>query len=88
MAGEPPPGAEHGIYCVGCCWLLMLLMFAVGTGSIAWMLGLGALMALEKNSPWGSTLAAPLGVALLAVALAVTVDRRVPGWSGCVKALA
>lgn len=71
-------GLAHGIYCVGCCWLLMLLMFAVGTGSIAWMLGLGAIMALEKNSPWGSTLAAPLGVALVATALGVAVHGALP----------
>ncbi|HEX2217379.1 MAG TPA: DUF2182 domain-containing protein [Gemmatimonadales bacterium] len=64
-------GWAHGIYCVGCCWLLMLLMFAVGTGSIGWMLALGALMALEKNSPWGRRLAAPLGVGLTLAAVGV-----------------
>jgi predicted metal-binding membrane protein len=62
-------GLAHGIHCVGCCWLLMLVMFAVGTGSIGWMLALGAVMALEKNSPWGRRLAAPLGLALVAVAV-------------------
>jgi predicted metal-binding membrane protein len=41
----------------------------VGTGSIGWMLALGAVMALEKNSPWGRRLAAPLGLALVAVAV-------------------
>jgi predicted metal-binding membrane protein len=64
-------GLAHGIYCVGCCWLLMLLMFAVGAGSIGWMLALGAVMALEKNSPWGRRLATPLGLALLALAVGV-----------------
>jgi predicted metal-binding membrane protein len=59
-------GAHHGLFCVGCCWALMLLMFAVGTGNLGWMLGLGAVMALEKNMPWGRKLSAPLGVALLA----------------------
>jgi len=43
----------------------MLLMFVVGTGNVGWMLLLGAVMALEKNSPWGRTLRAPLGVGLL-----------------------
>ena len=56
-------GWAHGVYCVGCCWALMLLMFVVGTGSIGWMLGLGAVMALEKNSPSGQTLGTPLGSA-------------------------
>jgi predicted metal-binding membrane protein len=59
-------GINHGIFCVGCCWALMLLMFAVGVGNVAWMLLLGALMAAEKNLPWGRQLSAPLGVALLA----------------------
>ena len=51
---------------VGCCWALMLLMFAVGVGNIAWMLVLGAVMAVEKNMPWGRRLSAPVGAALLA----------------------
>ena len=59
-------GAHPGLFCVGCCWALMLLMFAVGAGSIGWMLTLAALMAIEKNMPWGRRLSAPLGVALLA----------------------
>jgi predicted metal-binding membrane protein len=59
-------GAHHGLYCVGCCWALMLLMFVVGMGSVGWMLLLGALMAAEKNLRWGRRLSAPLGLALLA----------------------
>jgi predicted metal-binding membrane protein len=58
-------GIDHGIFCVGCCWALMLLMFAVGIGNIGWMLVLGALMAVEKNMAWGRKLSAPLGVTLL-----------------------
>lgn len=61
-------GVHHGAFCVGCCWALMLLMFVVGTGSIGWMLVLGAIMAIEKNMPWGRRLSTPLGVFLLAVA--------------------
>jgi predicted metal-binding membrane protein len=65
-------GVHHGLFCVGCCWLLMLLMFAVGVGSLGWMLALGALMALEKNMPWGRRVSTPLGVALVAGAMAVS----------------
>jgi predicted metal-binding membrane protein len=43
----------------------MLLMFAVGAGNVAWMLALGAVMAVEKNMPWGRRLSAPLGAVLL-----------------------
>ena len=59
-------GAHHGLFCVGCCWALMLLMFVVGTGSVGWMLALGAVMAAEKNFRWGRRLSAPLGIGLLA----------------------
>jgi predicted metal-binding membrane protein len=59
-------GIHHGLFCVGCCWTLMLLMFAVGVGNLGWMLALGAVMAIEKNVTWGRRLSAPLGVALLA----------------------
>ncbi len=62
-------GAHHGLFCVGCCWSLMLLMFAVGAGSLGWMLMLGAVMAVEKNMPWGRRISAPLGVLLLGCGL-------------------
>ena len=58
-------GTHHGVFCVGCCWAIMLLMFVVGTGSVGWMLVLAAVMAIEKNAPWGRRLSAPLGVGLL-----------------------
>ena len=66
-------GFEHGVFCVGCCWALMLVMFVVGMGNLGWMLVLAALMAAEKNLPSGRRFAAPVGVALLAWAGAVTV---------------
>ena len=62
-------GVHHGIFCIGCCWSLMLLMFAVGAANIGWMLVLGAVMAIEKNMPWGRRLSAPLGLVLLASGL-------------------
>ena len=65
-------GIDHGLYCVGCCWALMLLMFVVGTGNVGWMLGLGAVMAVEKNIPWARPLSRPLGGALLAAAGLIT----------------
>jgi predicted metal-binding membrane protein len=64
-------GVDHGIFCVGCCWSLMLLMFVVGVGSLGWMFALATVMAVEKNVPWGKRLSTPLGIALLASGLAV-----------------
>jgi predicted metal-binding membrane protein len=62
-------GLHHGLFCLGCCWSLMLVMFAVGLGSTGWMLVLGAVMAVEKNFPWGRRLSIPLGVALMGLAV-------------------
>jgi len=64
-------GVAHGLFCVGCCWALMLVMFVVGTGSIGWMLVLATVMAAEKNLSWGRRLRTPLGLGLL-------------GWAGVI----
>lgn len=83
--GGPPArqalalGAHHGLFCVGCCWALMLLMFAVGSGNFAWMLALGAVMAVEKNLPWGTRLSAPLGIVLIAWAAGIALQQGL-GW--------
>lgn len=66
-------GVHHGIFCVGCCWSLMLLMFVVGVGNLGWMLALGTVMAVEKNMPWGRRISAPLGVGLIGWGLALAV---------------
>jgi predicted metal-binding membrane protein len=58
-------GMDHGIFCIGCCWTLMLLMFTVGVGNIGWMLVLGTVMTIEKNMSWGRQISAPLGMILL-----------------------
>ncbi len=64
-------GVAHGLFCIGCCWSLMLVMFGVGLGSLAWMLALGTVTAVEKNAAWGRRLVRPLGVVLLLAGLAV-----------------
>jgi predicted metal-binding membrane protein len=53
----------------------MLLMFVVGTGSVGWMLVLGAVMAIEKNMPWGRKMSAPLGGALIGWALLILLNH-------------
>ncbi len=66
-------GLDHGIFCLGCCWSLMLLMFGVGAGSVGWMLVLGSVMAVEKNMPWGRKLSTPLGLVLISAGLATVI---------------
>ena len=72
-------GIDHGLFCIGCCWALMLLMFGVGVGSFTWMLVLGGVMAIEKNASWGRRMSAPLGVFLIGLALACAVNGSVFG---------
>ena len=51
----------------------MLLMFVIGIGNLGWMLALGAVMAIEKNMPWGRRISAPLGAGLIAAGVGVIV---------------
>lgn len=69
-------GVGHGVFCVGCCWALMLVMFVVGMSNLAWMLALAALMAAEKNLPGGRRLAAPVGIGLIAWAAILVLMPR------------
>jgi len=73
-------GLRHGLFCVGCCWALMLVMFAVGTGNVGWMLVLGAVMAGEKNLPWGRRLGAPVGIVLAGWGLAILLGALAPAF--------
>ena len=72
-------GVHHGLFCLGCCWSLMLLMFAIGSGSIVWMLLLGAVMAVEKNVSWGRRISLPLGGVLLIASLFLIIWGVQPG---------
>jgi predicted metal-binding membrane protein len=58
-------GLRLGLLCIGSCWSLMLLMFALGHNRLDWMLALGGIMALERLSPWGHRLVWPVGLGLL-----------------------
>jgi predicted metal-binding membrane protein len=61
-------GRRHGLFCLGCCWALMLVMFVAGVAELVWMAALTALMVYEKTGS-GARRAVPLaGIALLAFA--------------------
>lgn len=59
-------GVAHGVYCLGCCWALMLLLFAGGVMNLAVILVLTAWVAIEKLAPFGAHTARAAGVLLLA----------------------
>jgi predicted metal-binding membrane protein len=71
-------GRGHGVYCLGCCWALMLLMFAAGVAALWWMGALTALMVYEKTARGGRRLVPYAGVALLVLAVLVLAH---PGWA-------
>jgi predicted metal-binding membrane protein len=52
-AGALRMGADHGLYCLGCCWLLMVLLFAAGVMNLLWVAALAALVFAEKLLPAG-----------------------------------
>jgi predicted metal-binding membrane protein len=59
-------GIEHGAYCVGCCWLLMALLFVLGVMNLLWVAALAVLVLLEKAAPRGNLLGRAAGVLMLA----------------------
>jgi len=63
-------GVHHGGYCLGCCWALMVILIAVGVMNIAAMVGLAALVLIEKVWRWGPLASRLAGIALLALAVA------------------
>jgi predicted metal-binding membrane protein len=59
-------GLRHGLYCIGCCWALMLLLFVGGVMNLLWIATLAAVVLAEKLLPAGRLVARVTGVALLA----------------------
>ena len=72
-------GVRQGLYCLGCCWAMMLVMFAVGVMNVAWMAGLAAVMTIEKLQT-GWRFAHGVGVALIAVGTGIAVSAFAAHW--------
>ncbi len=71
-------GVAHGMFCLGCCWALMLLMFAAGVANLWWMALLTAVMVYEKVGRHGKVLSPIVGVALLGLGSLVVLGVHVP----------
>ena len=72
-------GVEQGLYCLGCCWAMMMVMFAVGVMNVAWMAGLAAVMTIEKLLT-GRRFAHGVGVALIVVGTGIAVSAFAAQW--------
>jgi predicted metal-binding membrane protein len=59
-------GMRHGLYCIGCCWVLMALLFVGGVMNVLWIALLALLVLLEKLTPFGVWVARAAGVACMA----------------------
>ena len=65
-------GLRHGIYCIGCCWALMLLLFVGGVMNLLWIAAIGALVLAEKLIP-GRLFQRVTGIGLIAAGLVLLV---------------
>lgn len=72
-------GVVHGAYCLGCCWALMLLLFAGGVMNLLWIAGLSIIVAIEKMAPFGRAAGRAIGTILLAIGAALLIH---PQWFG------
>ncbi len=64
-------GIVHGAYCLGCCWVLMALLFVGGVMNLVWIAGLAIIVLIEKIAPYGQWIARITGLILIAAGLGV-----------------
>ena len=64
-------GLAHGLYCIGCCWALMALLFVGGIMNLVWIVGLAIFVLVEKIAPYGQQVARVTGAALVATAVVI-----------------
>jgi predicted metal-binding membrane protein len=72
-------GLEHGAFCVGCCWVLMALLFVGGVMNLLWVAAITLFVLIEKVAPWGA-LTGRVASALLCVA-GLLVIVQAPAWT-------
>ncbi|MCV2888172.1 DUF2182 domain-containing protein [Ruegeria aquimaris] len=71
-------GAHHGIYCIGCCWALMALLFVGGVMNLYWIIGIALYVAAEKLLPDKRWLAPALGAVLIIAGGLVLTGLSIP----------
>ena len=59
-------GLQHGLFCIGCCWMLMTLLFAAGVMNLAWVAAIGTLVLVEKLLKQGALVGRVAGIAFCA----------------------
>jgi len=74
-------GLRQGLFCLGCCWAMMAVMFAVGVMNVVWMAGLGIVMTLEKLGT-GRRFTQVLGVVLIGAGVYFVAEGFAAHWPG------
>jgi predicted metal-binding membrane protein len=72
-------GVKQGLYCLGCCWAMMVVMFAVGVMNVIWMAGIGIIMAIEKTLT-GRRFTHAVGVVLIVAGVAIIMTAVASHW--------
>jgi predicted metal-binding membrane protein len=81
VGGATTMGAKHGAWCLGCCWALMVALFALGVMSIVWMAVVAALITVEKVLPWRRIAVWSTTAILLVLAIGVfAAPDAIPGF--------
>jgi predicted metal-binding membrane protein len=62
-------GFTHGLYCVGCCWGLMIVLFSLGVMSLVWMAAIAGVIFAEKVLPYGERLTRVIAIAFVALGI-------------------
>lgn len=70
-AGALGMGLRHGLFCLGCCWVLMALLFVGGVMNLVWIALIAGLVLIEKLAPRGARLGRLGGLGLAAAGLAI-----------------
>jgi len=80
FGGAVRMGSVHGMYCVGCCSGLMLILFAVGVMSLFWMILIASVVFAEKLLPGGERLSRGAGIAFVALGLWIATAPATVPW--------
>ena len=67
-------GWAHALYCLGCCWALMMVLVVAGAMGLRWVLLIACVVAAEKLLPKGQWVARTTGVALAVLGVAVAIE--------------
>ncbi|HZL30884.1 MAG TPA: DUF2182 domain-containing protein [Pseudolabrys sp.] len=74
-------GVKQGLFCLGCCWAMMAVTFAVGIMNVIWMAGLGIVMTIEKIGT-GKRFTYAIGVVSIAIGVVFVVTAVLAHWPG------